>query len=160
MLITLQRNRLFDAFRRSIALFRYRTVRTFSLLFAAGLGLSLLLTACSPNSNSSSTATSPTANSQSAVEVNIGYQKASTVLNLMRTKPEVTKALTDAGITLTWTEFPAGPPMLEAMNAGSIDLGYTGEAPPIFAQVAGTPLLYVAYDPWSPKAEAIVVPQN
>lgn len=160
MLTALQRNRLLDALKRSLTLFRYRTVRTFSLLFAVGLGLSLLLSACSPSSTSSSTATSPAANSQQPVEVRIGYQKASTILNLMRTKPEVTQALADAGVTLTWAEFPAGPPMLEAMNAGSIDLGYTGEAPPIFAQAAGTPLLYVAYDPWSPKAEAIVVPKD
>jgi sulfonate transport system substrate-binding protein len=82
------------------------------------------------------------------------------VLNLMRTRQDLTKALTSSGVTATWTEFPAGPPMLEALNAGSIDFGYTGEAPPIFAQAAGAPLLYVAYDPWSPKAEAIVVPKD
>lgn len=61
---------------------------------------------------------------------------------------------------MTWAEFPAGPPMLEAMNAGSIDFGYTGESPSIFAKAGGTPLLYVAYDPWGPKAEAIIVPKD
>jgi sulfonate transport system substrate-binding protein len=59
-----------------------------------------------------------------------------------------------------WSEFPAGLPLLEALNAGSVDFGYTGEAPPIFAQAGGTQLRYVAYDPWSPKGEAIVVPKN
>ncbi len=29
---------------------------------------------------------------------------------------------------------PAGPQMLEALNVGSIDLGSTGDIPPIFAQ--------------------------
>ncbi len=34
-------------------------------------------------------------------------------------------------------EFPAGPQMLEALNVGSIDLGSTGDIPPIFAQLPG-----------------------
>jgi sulfonate transport system substrate-binding protein len=50
--------------------------------------------------------------------------------------------------------------MLEAMNAGSIDFGHTGEAPPIFAQAAGTPLVYVANEPPNPKGEAILVPKD
>ena len=37
----------------------------------------------------------------------------------------------------SWVEFPAGPQMLEALNVGSIDLGSTGDIPPIFAQAAG-----------------------
>lgn len=131
-------------------------------LFLVGLGLSLLTAACSPSSTPTATSSpsAPAASPTETVEVRIGYQKAATVLNVLRTREDLAKTLTDAGIKTTWTEFPAGPPMLEAMNAGSIDFGYTGEAPPIFAQAAGTPLLYVAYDPWSPKAEAIVVPQD
>jgi sulfonate transport system substrate-binding protein len=50
--------------------------------------------------------------------------------------------------------------MLEAMNAGSIDFGHTGEAPPIFAQAAGAPLVYVANEPPNPKGEAILVPKD
>ncbi len=47
--------------------------------------------------------------------------------------------------------------MLEALNVGSIDFAYTGETPPIFAQAAGAPLVYVAYEPWGGAAEAILV---
>ncbi len=39
--------------------------------------------------------------------------------------------------TKIWVEFPAGPQMLEALNVGSIDLGSTGDIPPIFAQLPG-----------------------
>jgi sulfonate transport system substrate-binding protein len=35
-----------------------------------------------------------------------------------------------------------------------------GEAPPIFAQAAGTPLLYIGYVPDGPKSEAILVPKD
>jgi sulfonate transport system substrate-binding protein len=63
-------------------------------------------------------------------------------------------------VTVEWTEFPAGPQLLEAMNVGSIDFAITGETPPIFGQAAGTPLVYVGYEPPSPAGEAIVVPQD
>jgi len=52
-----------------------------------------------------------------------------------------------AGYKVVWTEFPSGPPLLEALNVGAIDFGNTGEAPPIFAQAAGAPIQYVAYEP-------------
>jgi sulfonate transport system substrate-binding protein len=60
--------------------------------------------------------------------------------------------------TVTWTEFLGGPALLEAMGAGDIDFGITGDAPPIFAQAAGVPLVYVAVEPPSPHGEALIVP--
>lgn len=54
-------------------------------------------------------------------------------------------------------EFPAGPQMLEALNVGSIDLGSTGDIPPIFARAAGADLVYVGVEPPKPKAEVILV---
>ncbi|QSJ17367.1 sulfonate ABC transporter substrate-binding protein [Nostoc sp. UHCC 0702] len=134
----------------------------FALFFTLGLGLSLVISACSPSTtnNSAVTQTANQASTNQSVVVRIGYQKAATILNTMRTQKDLEKAFAASGASVTWAEFPSGPPMLEAMNAGSIDFGYTGESPPIFAQVAGTALVYVAYDPWSPKAEAILVPKN
>jgi sulfonate transport system substrate-binding protein len=61
---------------------------------------------------------------------------------------------------VTWTEFPSGPPLLEAINVGAIDFGNTGESPPIFAQAAGAPIRYVAYEPPAPKGEAILIPKD
>jgi hypothetical protein len=46
-----------------------------------------------------------------------------------------------------WIGFPAGPQLLEALNAGAIDFGHTGDAPPILAQSAGVPFVYVAHEP-------------
>ncbi len=147
--------RLLGIFSRLFQIGKLSRIRVFALFFSLGLGLSLTLSACSSSTNNS-TATQTT--NQKGAVVHIGYQKAATILYSLKAKKDLEKAL--PGATVTWTEFPAGPPMLEAMNAGSIDFGYTGESPPIFAQVAGIPLVYVAYDPWSPKAEAIIVPKN
>ena len=45
---------------------------------------------------------------------------------------------------ISWSTFAAGPPLLEAINAGAIDLGGVGDAPPIFAQASGAALKVVA----------------
>ncbi|VDR28626.1 Putative aliphatic sulfonates-binding protein precursor [Raoultella terrigena] len=50
--------------------------------------------------------------------------------------------------------------MLEALNVGSIDIGSTGDIPPIFAQAAGADLVYVGAEPPKPKAEVILVAEN
>jgi ABC-type nitrate/sulfonate/bicarbonate transport system substrate-binding protein len=46
------------------------------------------------------------------------------------------------------------------MKAGAVDFAHSGEAPPIFAQAAGAPLLYIGHEPAAPKAEAILVPKD
>ncbi|MDF5734534.1 MULTISPECIES: sulfonate ABC transporter substrate-binding protein [unclassified Nostoc] len=143
--------------------FLQRRIRTFSLLFAVGLSLTLAVSACSPSASDNSGTPQTTQAASPAVsstKVRIGYQKASTILYALKGKGELEKAFATSGSSVTWSEFPAGPPLLEALNAGSIDFGYTGESPPIFAQSGGIPLVYVAYDPWSPKAEAILVPKD
>src|SRR6202162_4612074 len=49
-------------------------------------------------------------------------------------------------------------PLLETLGAGAIDYGYTGDAPPIFAQAARAKLLYAAAIPARGYGQAIVVP--
>jgi sulfonate transport system substrate-binding protein len=149
------------AVNKTIALFKkckQQRIYTFSLMFTLGLGLTLTVFACSPTTSNSGT--TPTTQASNNTVVRIGYQKASTILYALKAQGSLEKAFAASGASVTWSEFPAGPPMLEALNAGSIDFGYTGESPPIFAQAGGIPLVYVAYDPWSPKAEAIIVPKD
>ncbi|MEH2146985.1 sulfonate ABC transporter substrate-binding protein [Nostoc sp.] len=142
--------------------FQQPRIRTFSILFAVGLSLTMAVSACSPSTsnNSGTPQTTSSTPAASGTTIHIGYQKASTVLYALKARGELEKAFATSGSSVTWSEFPAGPPLLEALNAGSIDFGYTGESPPIFAQAGGIPLVYVAYDPWSPKAEAILVPKD
>jgi sulfonate transport system substrate-binding protein len=131
--------------------------RSFVLLFAVSCTLSLILAACSTDRPSSSTA--PAASISADRVVRIGYQKFGT-LNIVKARGGLEKRLEPIGVAVEWTEFPAGPQLLEAMNVGSIDFGHTGEAPPIFAQAAGTPLVYVGNEPANPKSEAILVPAD
>jgi sulfonate transport system substrate-binding protein len=94
-----------------------------------------------------------------AREVRIGYQKYGT-LTLLKGRATLEKRLAEKGVAVKWTEFPAGPVLLEGLNVGSIDFGTVGEAPPIFAQAAGANLVYVGHEPPSPASEAIVVPKG
>ncbi|WP_298409090.1 sulfonate ABC transporter substrate-binding protein [Janthinobacterium sp.] len=99
------------------------------------------------------------AQAKGEVQVRIGYQKYGT-LTLLKGRGTLEKRLAEQGVGVKWTEFPAGPVLLEGLNVGSIDFGTVGEAPPIFAQAAGANLVYVGNEPASPASEAIVVPKG
>lgn len=94
-----------------------------------------------------------------AKELRIGYQKYGTLV-ILKAKGSLEKRLAPLGVAVKWTEFPAGPQLLEGLNVGSIDFGTTGEAPPIFAQAAGANLVYVGNEPPAPVAEALIVPKD
>ncbi|WP_430911675.1 sulfonate ABC transporter substrate-binding protein [Methylobacterium sp. sgz302541] len=91
--------------------------------------------------------------------VRIGYQKYGTLV-LLKGKGTLEPKLKALGYTVTWSEFPSGPPLLEALNAGALDFGTAGETPPIFAQAASDALTYVAHEPAAPRGEAILVPKD
>ncbi|NVM79844.1 sulfonate transport system substrate-binding protein [Duganella sp. SG902] len=117
---------------------------TLGLLFAAGV---------------MAATSSGQAQAQARQEVRIGYQKYGT-LTLLKGRGTLEQRLATRNITVKWTEFPAGPQLLEGLNVGSVDFGTVGEAPPIFAQAAGANLVYVGNEPPSPGSEAIVVPKD
>src|SRR5580704_16310136 len=89
----------------------------------------------------------------------IGYQKYGTLV-LLKARGGLEKRLAPLHVEVKWTEFPAGPQLLEGLNVGAIDFGIAGEAPPIFAQAAGADLIYVGNEPAASAAEAIIVPSN
>ena len=99
------------------------------------------------------------ADDQKLSSVRIGYQKYGT-LNVVKAEGSFEKSLAARGISVTWTLFPAGPQLLEALNAGSIDLGNAGEAPPVFAQAAGVNLVYFGNQPPFPKGEGVLVKKD
>lgn len=103
---------------------------------------------------------SPFALAQNADSViRIGYQKYGTLV-LLKARGSLEKRLAPLHVAVKWTEFPAGPQLLEGLNVGSIDFGTVGEAPPIFAQAAGADLIYVGNEPAASAAEAILVPKD
>ena len=116
------------------------------LRFAAGIGISAGLVA----------AALPHVQSEPPKVVRIGFQKYGNLV-LLKGTGWLDGRLAPLGLKVEWKEFPSGPPLLEALNAGAIDFGHAGETPPIFAQAAGIPFVYAAYEPPAPAGEAILI---
>ncbi|WP_406935574.1 sulfonate ABC transporter substrate-binding protein [Acinetobacter courvalinii] len=91
-------------------------------------------------------------------QLRIGFQKSS--INFAITKQQKLLEQEFPNAKVTWNEFPAGPQILEALAVGSIDVGVTGDAPPVYAQAAGKPLYYIAYETAKPLASAILIPKG
>jgi aliphatic sulfonates family ABC transporter substrate-binding protein len=87
-------------------------------------------------------------------QLRIGYQKNGPLLIL---KQQALLEQKLPGVTVQWVEFPSGPPLLEALNARSLDFGTTGDTPPIYAQAAGVDLVYVGYTAVAGRDQAILV---
>lgn len=91
-------------------------------------------------------------------EIRIGYQKNG-VLVIARQQAALEKHFSGRGIQVKWVEFSSGPPMLEAMSAGSVDFGAVGDSPPIFAQAANANIVYAAAQPIT-NGQGILVPAS
>jgi sulfonate transport system substrate-binding protein len=121
---------------------------------------------CSSSSSSSTGSTdastaSPSASAAgsvnlSSVTLNVGDQKgtgAEAVLSaagLLNTLP----------FHVTWSDFTSGPPMLEAMASGSVDIGGVGDAPPVFAASGGEQVEIVGARQTNGDQDAVVVPKG
>ncbi|MBH8561234.1 sulfonate ABC transporter substrate-binding protein [Nostoc sp. CENA67] len=127
----------------------------FSLLVIPGLfSLSTTLVSCSVETPK---AENPNSGIKAKV-VHMGYQSAGDIVKL---KGVIEKRLQSLGVSVEWAQFAAGPQLMEAMNVGRVDIGSVGETPPIFAQAAGTSLVYIASNkPSSGKGSGIVVQNN
>lgn len=90
------------------------------------------------------------ANAADPITLRIGWQKFG-ILAIAKSRGVLEKRLSAKNVTIEWSEFNSGPPLLEALGANALDFGPTGDVPPLFAQAAGGNLLYVGtYKP--PKA--------
>jgi sulfonate transport system substrate-binding protein len=92
-------------------------------------------------------------------EIRIGTQKGGffPAVKARHTLEDVFKPL---GIEIRWIDFQFGPPLLEAINVGSVDFGYVGDSPPIFAQAGGARIRYAAAVKQQGNTQAIVVPHD
>ena len=113
----------------------------------------------SPASAGTTASTSASASSStdlSSVTLNVGDQKgtgAEAVLSaagLLNTLP----------FKVNWSDFTSGPPMLQAMASGSVDIGGVGDAPPVFAASGGEAIEIVGARKTNGDQDALVVPKG
>lgn len=77
--------------------------------------------------------------------VRVGYQKGNSLV-VLKNRGTLEKALAPHGVKVVWQEFAFGPPLVEGINSGDIDIGFVGATPPVFAQAgAGPDVTYVGY---------------
>ncbi|CCE08123.1 putative ABC transporter, substrate binding protein; aliphatic sulfonates transporter [Bradyrhizobium sp. STM 3843] len=92
-------------------------------------------------------------------EIRIGTQKGG-FFPAVKARRTIEDAFKPEGIDIVWVDFQFGPPLLEAINVGSVDFGYVGDAPPIFAQAASAKIRYAAAVKQNGNTQAIVVPKD
>ncbi|GAA1742441.1 aliphatic sulfonate ABC transporter substrate-binding protein [Luedemannella helvata] len=116
-------------------------------LFAAVAGLILVtatgaLAGCGSDEPASADGPAP---------LRVGYQRFGG-LSLVKAR--------NAAPGVTWSLFESGPALTEALKAGAIDIGQTGEAPPIFAAAGGTDFKIVGTSEPIPQGEAVLVHES
>jgi sulfonate transport system substrate-binding protein len=92
----------------------------------------------------------------SDVTLNIGDQAGSGAEALLTAAGLINKLPFKAH----WSDFTSGPPMLQAMGAGSVDIGSVGDAPPVFAAAGNSPIAVVSALQANPLGSVLLVPQN
>jgi len=92
--------------------------------------------------------------------VHIGYQKGNSLV-VLKNRGTLEQALAAHSVKVVWQEFAYGPPLVEAINSGDIDIGFVGATPPVFAQAgAGPDVTYVGYSAPYQDNYAILVPKD
>ncbi|WP_306357395.1 MULTISPECIES: ABC transporter substrate-binding protein [unclassified Nocardia] len=92
----------------------------------------------------------------SAVTLRIGDQKGTGTRALLEAAGE----LTDIPYRIEWSQYTSGPPMVEAVHAGAVDIGGVGNAPPVFAAAADAGIGIVSAYLTGTGGQAIVVPRD
>jgi len=93
----------------------------------------------------------------SSVTLNIGDQKGTGAEAVLK----AAGLLNTLPFHAVWSDFTSGPPMLQAMASGSVDIGGVGDAPPVFATSGGEQVEIVgARQTPDGDQDAVVVPKN
>jgi sulfonate transport system substrate-binding protein len=136
-------------------------------LAASLLTVGVLAAACSsagsaPNTSSGGSGSggdgTASANTQSLsnITLHIGDQAGSGAEALLTAAGLINKL----PFKVSWSDFTSGPPMLQAMGSGSVDIGAVGDAPPIFAAAGGEKIAVVAATVANPDGAALLVPKG
>ena len=131
---------------------------------AAGMTLLALIAAGCSSARAGSQAGSPASSGTSSagttdisqVTLHVGDQAGSGAEALLTAAGLISKL----PFKVTWSDFTSGPPMLQAMAGGAVDIGSVGNAPPVFAAAGGDNLAIVGAFQANPRGTALLVPKN
>jgi sulfonate transport system substrate-binding protein len=128
---------------------------------AAALLALAAVAGCSSGSSSAtggatSTGTAAAQADVSSVTLHIGDQAGTGAQALLTAAGLIDKL----PFKVAWSDFTSGPPMLQAMAAGSVDVGGVGNAPPVFAAAGGDKIAIVGALQANPHGAALLVPKG
>ena len=89
------------------------------------------------------------------VTLRVGDQKGGN-----RSLLEIAGLAKDLPYKIEWSEFPAAAPILEALNAGALDVGYTGDLAFLTVYAAGAPIKAIGGTRADARTQAILVRQE
>lgn len=124
---------------------------------AAIIGVGILATsisACGGSSNADAVSEDGTVD-LSKVTLTVGDQKGGSQA-LLGAAGELDKVEYE----IEWKPFTSGPPLLDALGGGSVDVGSVGNTPPLFAIDEGKDLRVVSAARTSARGDAIVLPKD
>lgn len=87
------------------------------------------------------------------VTLKVGDQKGGSQALL-----EAAGLLANTPYKIEWSTFTSGPPLLEAANAGAVDIGAVGNTPPIFSAAAKAKVSIVLAGQHTGPGDALLVP--
>ncbi len=90
-----------------------------------------------------------------ALVLRVGDQKGGN-----RALLEIAGLAQDLPYRIVWSEFPAAAPILEALNAGALDVGYTGDLSFLTVHAAGAPIKAIGGTRSDARSQAILVPED
>jgi sulfonate transport system substrate-binding protein len=134
------------------------TVIAIAGLAAAGCSSPPSSSSSSPAAAAATTSASPSSSANlSSVTLNVGDQKGTGAEAVLK----AAGLLSTLPFKVNWSDFTSGPPMLEAMASGSVDVGGVGDAPPVFAASGGEAVEIVgARATPAGDQDALVVPKD
>jgi sulfonate transport system substrate-binding protein len=133
-----------------------------ALVAGCGSSSSTNGSAAASSGSSSAASTTPTvsavtpAASSSGITLRVGDQAGTGAEALLDASGLISKL----HFKIDWSDFTSGPPMLQALSAGDLDLGGVGDAPPVFSAAGGAKLAIVGALSNDPNSAALVVPSN
>ncbi len=128
------------------------------LLPALLLPLLLTLTACGGASRANGSGGGGArggTDGKGSVTLNVGDQKGGSEAVL-----RAAGDLKDLPYRIQWSTFTSGPPLLEAVNAGAVDVGGVGNTPPVFAAAAHSKFKVIAATHGSSAGETVLVKKD
>src|SRR5580704_9756239 len=132
------------------------TARMAACLLAAGALAAACASSASDSGGTSAGTKAVSAADVAKVTLHVGDQAGTGAEALLTAAGLINKL----PFKVAWSDFTSGPPMLQAMGSGAIDIGGVGDAPPVFAAAGGEKIAIVGAYQANPLGSALLVPKN